>query len=110
MAGLKGNQNLKQLNDDLTFFNSELKQKCFEINICRNIPRQKKRDFLSYLHDLKYEQTVQNPDYYYQNVKVINFDIINHVSRGDPLENDYPEHYSIKRCDIKKYQGCKKKK
>ena len=37
------------------------------------------RDFLSYLDDLTYEETVKNTDKYFQDVKVINSDIIHHV-------------------------------
>ena len=44
------------------------------------------RDFLSYLDDLKYEETVKNADKYFQDVTVINFDMIHHMCRGDPLE------------------------
>ena len=37
------------------------------------------RDFLSYLDDVTYEETFKNTDKYFQDVKVINFDMIHHV-------------------------------
>ena len=70
------------------------------VSICRNnyIPKYtspKERDFLSHLDDLKYEQATKNPDKYFQNVKIINFDIINHECREDPLQNSYHRYYTI---------------
>lgn len=68
------------------------------------------RDFLSYLDDLKYEQTVKNTDEYFQKVKVVNFDMIHHMCRGDPLEKDISEHLAIKNSDLKNYPRNGKKK
>ena len=68
------------------------------------------RDFLNYSDQLKYEETVRDPDKYFQNVKILNFDIINHVSRGDPLEKSYEEHFAVKGGDFVKYPGADKKK
>ena len=69
----------------------------------------KERDFFSYLDFLKCEQTVLNPNHYFQNVKVINFDMTNHVRRGDPLEEGYSEHYAVKNSDFKNYPASDKK-
>ena len=60
------------------------------------------RDFLNYFDQLKYKESVRDPDKYFQNVKIINFDIINHVSRGDPLEKSYEEHFAVKGGDFAK--------
>ena len=51
-----------------------------------------------------------DPDKYFQNVKIINFDIINHVSRGDPSEKSYEKHFAVKAGDFVKYSGADKKK
>ena len=72
------------------------------MSICRNnyIPKNtppKERDFLSYLDDLKYEQTVENPDKYFQNVKIINFNIIHHECRSDLLQNSFDYYYTISK-------------
>ena len=39
------------------------------------------RGFFSYLDDLKYKETLNNTDKYFKEVKVVNFDIINHKCR-----------------------------
>ena len=46
----------------------------------------KERDFLSYLDDLKYEETMKDHDAYFKSVQIINFDMIHHQCREDPLE------------------------
>ena len=51
--------------------------------------RPEERDFLSYLDDLKYEETMRDPDRFMKNVKIMNFDIINLECRGDPLKKSY---------------------
>ena len=72
--------------------------------ISRFIPPEK-RDFLNYLDQLKYEETIKNPDRYFQNVKIINFDIINHVSSGNLLEKRCNKHFAVKANDFVKYPG-----
>ena len=68
------------------------------------------RGFLSYLDDLKYEETVKNADKYFQDVKVINFDMIHHMCRGDPLERSVREHFTVQNSDFKKYSKSDKKR
>ena len=68
------------------------------------------RDFLLYLDDLKYEETVKNTDKYFQDVKVINFDMICHMCSGDPLERSVHEHLTIQNSNFKKYLKNDKKK
>ena len=67
------------------------------------------RDFFSYLDQLKYEETVNNTDNYFRNVKVINFDLMHHECRGDPLEKDTKEHFAIQNKDFTKYPKTDKK-
>ena len=43
------------------------------------------------------------------NVKVVNFDIIYHECRGDPLQKLYKEHKTIDKNDLKKYPENDKK-
>ena len=38
-------------------------------------------------------------------MEIINFDIINHVSRGDPFEKSHNKHFAVKADDSKKYLG-----
>ena len=42
--------------------------------------------------------------------KVINFDIIHHESRGDPLEGSYKDYQTVKSKNLKNYPKPEKKK
>ena len=82
--------------------------------ICRNqyVPRYvpaEERDLCNYFDQLKYEETVKNPNRYFCNVKVVNFDIIHHQYRDDPLEKSLNEHFAIKNKDFSKYPKSDKK-
>ena len=44
------------------------------------------RDFFTYLDDMKYEKVMKDLDHFIKNARIINFDIINHECRGQPLE------------------------
>ena len=50
-----------------------------------------------------------NPDHYMNNVKVVNFDIIYHECRGEPLQKSYKEHKTIEKNDLKNYPENDKK-
>ena len=52
---------------------------------------------------------MRDPDNYFQQVKVINFDIIHHVSRGDPSEKSYNEYFTAKNKDFNTYDEKDKK-
>lgn len=43
--------------------------------------------FLTYIDVLKYKDFIRNPDAQFKNAEIVNFDIIHHECRGDPLEN-----------------------
>ena len=40
---------------------------------------------------------------------IINFDIIHHESRGDPLAGSYKDHQSIKNTDLRQHPLTEKK-
>ena len=44
------------------------------------------RDLMSYFDNLKFKEMPDQPDYHFRNKKVVNFDIIHHECRGDPLQ------------------------
>ena len=67
------------------------------------------RDFLSYLDDLKCEETMKDPDAYYKNVQIINFDMIHHQSRGDPLKIPLRYYQTITRKDVNPFEEKQKK-
>ena len=41
---------------------------------------------MSYFDHLKFKEMPDQPDYHFRNIKVVNFDIIHHECRGDPLQ------------------------
>ena len=82
MANLKKNRCLKQLSDNVNFF-----LQSYNITMMyrsKYVPKYtspEERGFFSYLDDLKYKETLNNTDKYFKEVKVLNFDIINHICR-----------------------------
>ena len=42
-----------------------------------------------------------NPDFYFENKKVINFETINHQCRGEPITKTEKEHKTVSRNDFK---------
>ena len=57
------------------------------------------------LHDTllrnKYEKINGNKREYFENAKIVNFDIINNECRGDPLDNSLKYYQTIKEEDLK---------
>ena len=53
--------------------------------IPRYIPPEE-MDFCNYFEGLKYKETMNNVDGYFQQAKIVNFDIIDHQCKNDPLE------------------------
>ena len=49
----------------------------------------------------KYEKINENKEEYFENAKIVNFDIINNECRGDPLENSVQYYQTIKEEDLK---------
>ena len=56
------------------------------------------------LHDTllinKYEKIMKNKEEYFQNAKVVNFDIIHNECRGNRLENNLKYYQTIKQDDL----------
>lgn len=57
-----------------------------------------------YFDDLKYDEFVSNMDGYFKNAKIINFDIIHHVCRGDKLQNPQKYYKTIRNKDFNNYE------
>ena len=47
------------------------------------------RDFFTYLDDIKHVKVMKDPDHFIKNAWIIDFDIIYHECRGQPLQNSY---------------------
>ena len=56
------------------------------------------------LHDTllrnEYERINENKKDYFENAKIVNFDIIHNKCRGDPLQNDVKYYQTIKNEDL----------
>ena len=65
---------------------------------------------MSYFDHLDFADMAKNPTQYFENKKVVNFDIIHHECRGDPLNGSYKDYQTVKSKDLKIYPNIKKKR
>ena len=56
---------------------------------------------MRYFSYLDYKDMADNPDYYFDDKKVVNFEIIHHQCRGNPLKKTEKEHKTICADDFK---------
>ena len=56
-----------------------------------------KRDLMTYYDHLKYQETIEDPNNYFKDKIVVNFDIVHHECRGDLLKKTYKEHKTIEK-------------
>ena len=73
-----------------------------EILVTNYIPRYPKHE--NDLHEIllrhEYERINKNKKEYFRNAKIINFDIIYHETRGDPLHNTMKHYETIHKYDL----------
>lgn len=55
---------------------------------------------MTYYSYLDYKDMADDPDHYIKNKKVINFDIIHHECRGDPLQKSEKDHKTVTNDDF----------
>ena len=63
-----------------------------------------------YISWLDYKDMAYNPDDYLKNVKIANFDIINHECRGYPLQGTYKGYKTIEKNYFKNFSKDDEKK
>ena len=68
------------------------------------------RDFIRYIDHLKYQRMLEGPTSYFYRKKVVNFDMINHECRGEPLEGSYKDYKTVKNSDFENFPKNEKKK
>ena len=51
---------------------------------------------------------MKDPDHFIKNAWIINFDIIHHEFRGQPLQNSYRYYQTLKENELRKYQAQSK--
>ena len=64
---------------------------------------------MTYIDQLKYKRFKENRDKHFKNAEIINFVIINHRCRGDPLQNSEKYYKTITKKDFKHYSNEEKK-
>lgn len=65
---------------------------------------------MRYYNYLDYQDMAKDPDGYFREKKVINFDIIHHQYWGDPLKKSIKEHKTVDLMIFLSTQKLKKKK
>ena len=58
------------------------------------------RSLISYIDALKCDEFLNHTDAHFKNAQVVNFDIIHHECRGDPLKGNYKDYKTIEKEDI----------
>ena len=56
---------------------------------------------MTYIDRLAYERFEEDRDNYLENVKVVNFDIINHELKGTPFEKNIKNYKTIYKSNLK---------
>ena len=65
---------------------------------------------LSYIDALKCEEYLKDTDSHFKTAQVVNFDIIHHECREDPLQGNYKKYQTVNKKDMDKYSSNSKKK
>ena len=55
---------------------------------------------ISYIDHMNYRTMRDDPDQYFDNVKIVNYDIIHHKCHDDKLIGNYKDHKIIKSEDL----------
>ena len=64
----------------------------------------------SYIDALKCEEFFKDTDSHFKTAQVVNFDIIHHECRGDPLQGSYKEYQTVNKKDMDEYSSNSKEK
>ena len=74
------------------------------------LPWYERDGLLSYIDALKCEEFLKDTDSHFKTVQVVNFDIIHHDCKGDPLQGSYNEYQTVNTKDMGKHSSNTKKK
>ena len=66
-------------------------------------------DLMRYYNYLEYQEMEKEPTEYFKKKKKIDFDIIHHEARGDPVQGTYKDYDTIKKSDLQEFPQWKKK-
>ena len=65
---------------------------------------------LSYVDALKCEEFLKDTGSHFKTAQVVNFGIVYHECRGDPLQGSYKEYQTVNTKDMDKHSSNTKKK
>ena len=67
-------------------------------------------DLMGYFDYLDFQDMSKQPTKYFEQIKVINFDIIHDESRGDSLQGSYKGYQTVRKRDLEKSPTSEKEK
>ena len=67
------------------------------------------KNLMEYFDYRKYSEMAKDLKKYFEQKKVVNFDIIHHACRGGPLQGSYKNYQTVYNTDIKEYPENEKK-
>ena len=73
-----------------------------------NLKWYEKEGLITYFQQREYQEFKKNRDGYINETKILNFDIIHHMCRGDKLEKTIKEHNTVKKERLKQMPPSEK--
>ena len=73
-----------------------------------NLKWYEKEGLITYFQQREYQEFKKNRDAYINETKILNFDIIHHMCRGDKLEKTIKEHNTVKKERLKQMPPSEK--
>ena len=73
-----------------------------------NLKWYEKEGLITYFQQREYQEFKKDRDAYINETKILNFDIIHHMCRGDKLEKTIKEHNTVKKEKLKQMPPSEK--
>ena len=73
------------------------------------LPWYERDGLMSYIDSLNCQEFLNDTDEHFKKAKVINFNMIHHKCRGDPLQKDLKTYQSVQKKDLAGYNQQQKK-
>ena len=73
-----------------------------------NLKWYEKEGLITHFQQREYQEFKRNRDAYINETKILNFDIIHHICRGDKLEKTIKEHNTVKKERLKQMPPSEK--
>ena len=73
------------------------------------LPWYERDGLMSYIDALKCDEFSNDSDAHFKNAQVVNFHIVHHECRGDPLKGNCKDYKTIEKEDLNHYSSNSKK-